>query len=669
NTEPGTSLLKADRLEAFFSQPGKSGLKRALEEDCTQLHKDLFVDGNSLPLNIQNRLSTDRLDSFSNETFRALEHHTKCDPTLHVDEGDSHSDQSQWHPTRICLAKENSKIPTFNFLVSTMDMAYWQDFLLEMYGQMITPTLSLNLYVTKGSAQFWIFSQTFEYQLLWPGRGESLSSVLRYYDLKIKDKLVLAYNIARAYMMFYDSKLKRMKWTSSNIYFMPVDNGGGSSPASMPLRAYLSFPSGKDDADESQEFIRDELMTHSYPRIFDLGILLLEIGLGETFPTLPCVTYMSRVNSDHRLARNRFRELKSTVWKGFEHKSVFDEVVSFCVEIKPSTLHERSSRQAITERTSSTWLSNLWRIGTSVVTKGSRRPVIAILDTGLDPALLHSEFGEDATSRIEFKDFVDGSGMVDNCGHGTFMIGLAMKCAPFATIVVARIAANSKELEGRQQSIAKAIEWAAGGKQKAYIISMSFGFPRADIDIENAIQEANKTRGKSIILLASAGNSASDVECFPARLDSVMSIHATDPYGYFLKSSSIHSEYGPVALGTYGDSLPREFLSGVCTKYPNAIEPGSSVATAVAAGISATFLSYVDALPALGSFSITERDSAKLQRVWETRGMEALFKHMKARCTNRQLWVDPISFWRDCGSHDARYRAILGCMEDFDRLR
>ncbi|KAK7931670.1 thermostable alkaline protease precursor [Apiospora marii] len=215
----------------------------------------------------------------------------------------------------------------------------------------------------------------------------------------------------------------------------------------------------------------------------------------------------------------------------------------------------------------------------------------------------------------------------------------------------------------------QAIKWAAGGKQMADIISMSFGFPRADIEIENAIEDAMKSRGKSIIILASAGNSASEVECFPARLDSVMSIHATDPYGYFLKSSSIYHEDGPVALGTYGDGLPKEFLSELHAKHPNVVQPGSSVATAVAAGISATILSYVDALPALCSFQTTERDKIKIQRVRESRGMEDLFKHMKARRTGRQLWVDPISFWRDCGSHDARYRAILGCMENFDRFR
>ncbi|KAK7931671.1 hypothetical protein PG985_002383 [Apiospora marii] len=509
NSISGTSLLRTDPLEAFFGQPGKTGLKRALENNCNQLHKHLFVDESSLPLNIQNCVSTEKLDSLSNEAFAALEQHIRCDPTLHVDRIDGRSGVSEWHPTRICLGREASSLPNFNFLVSTMDMTYWQDFLLEMCKFLDLRRHSCLEFAPR------------------PGCGETLSSVLESYELQIRDKLVLAYNIARAYMTFYDSKLMRLKWTSGNIHFMPLDNDGCSPPASMPLRAYLSFPFGENDSDEMQDFIQNERMTHCYPRIFDLGILLLEIGLGETFPTLPCISYLSQVNRDHRIALALVRKLKGNVWKGFEHKSAFDEVVGFCMNMKPQTLYEKNDRHAGVEALSSTthkvkqdgilgrkhllfnkvvrplawlvnqgfgnpdrttlyirrltsnehhqdqptqpltefhssrstqsmqWLDNLCNIGKTVAIKSSRRPVIAILDTGLSPVLLNSEFGEDAVSRIKYMNFVDDSGMVDDCGHGTFMTGLAMKCAPFATFLVARIAANSKELIMRQDTIAK----------------------------------------------------------------------------------------------------------------------------------------------------------------------------------------------------------------------
>lgn len=153
---------------------------------------------------------------------------------------------------------------------------------------------------------------------------------------------------------------------------------------------------------------------------------------------------------------------------------------------------------------------------------------------------------------------------------------------------------------------------------------MSFGFPKTDLDLERAIGAASTARNKALILLASAGNSASETDSSPARLDTVMSIHATNPYGHFLHSSSQQSNYGPVALGTYGDGLPREFLSELCSKHPHAAQPGSSIATAVAAGVCATMLSYVDGLSEMAALHITDDNKRILQLVRETKGMETL---------------------------------------------
>ncbi|KAJ1322983.1 subtilisin [Microdochium nivale] len=758
----GPPVVKNKCLASFFCSAGTNGQRGALESYCVKLHRELFIEESNLPLNIRNLVSTKTPESVSDHVLDELEQHMMCDSVLHRKTGAGMAVQSAWHPARICLAKEISAIPTFNFIVSTMGMAYWQDFLLELRAEDNSNTdhepihyrRFCSILDTESHARIALtlipsqrLSQSKRYRDLAfahkPGGGKTLGDVLASYELKVEDKLVLAFNIARAYMLYYDSKLMRVKWTSRNVHFMPMYNEVELMTDKLPLRAYISFPTGHDDNSSVDEYITDESMTHCYPLIFDLGVLILEIGLCKALPSLPGATPTARVNNNHRRAKACARELKNAEWAGFEHKSVFDEVVDFCFDVRQaqpsvpsshaSTNMRRSGQAGIAERKrlisdkivrplawlvnegfgnpdrktsyitkkqerspdgehgrtsepqqppsrsefhggraakSIDWLNNLCKIGRAVGKQTSSRwPVIAILDTGLDVALLSAQFGEDAVDRIRFKDFVNNTAKVDECGHGTLMVGLALKCAPLATIVVARVAVNSKDLEGRQASIAEAIKWAAGSECNADIISMSFGFPKTDPGLERAIGAASTARNKALILLASAGNSASEIDSSPARLDTVMSIHATDPYGHFLHSSSQQIDYGPVALGTYGDGLPREFLTELCSKYPHAAQPGSSIATAVAAGVCATMLAYVGGLSEMASLHITDDHKRTMQLVRETKGMETLFRSMEAKCVHRELWVDPISFWRNCGSHDARYRAILSCMEKYDQRK
>jgi subtilisin family serine protease len=81
---------------------------------------------------------------------------------------------------------------------------------------------------------------------------------------------------------------------------------------------------------------------------------------------------------------------------------------------------------------------------------------IAILDTGYDG---NSPFFSLATRHkrlILWKDFAkDGLEPVDDDGHGTHVVSLAMKMAPAADICVARVASSSVELQNAGQDIAE----------------------------------------------------------------------------------------------------------------------------------------------------------------------------------------------------------------------
>lgn len=159
-----------------------------------------------------------------------------------------------------------------------------------------------------------------------PGRGESLSDVLREFQLLPKDKIILAYTIAQAYHHFYDSDLMRIKWTSEKIWFMPPTEENGE----IFLRPYLIFPFGTRD-DPEEDFVDDARLVHQHPRILAIGTLLLEIGLSKPFQSIPQRNRISQANCDHKIADNWLKNLKEVEWDGLKDKSIFDKTIQYCI--------------------------------------------------------------------------------------------------------------------------------------------------------------------------------------------------------------------------------------------------------------------------------------------------------------------------------------------------
>jgi hypothetical protein len=182
------------------------------------------------------------------------------------------------------------------------------------------------------------------------------------------------------------------------------------------------------------------------------------------------------------------------------------------------------------------------------------RPKIALIDTGYDP----KSFQENSRARRlginHWKDFFDGKACpLDEDGHGTSMLDLLMKVAPFADICVARIARSNQDLGGpdirtSQQRLAqvgqspvsellnlvklmkssKAIKWATEVHQ-ANIVSLSLGWEYEQITekrwVANAISRALDVRDQKLLLFASASNYGGGTrELFPARLTTLARI-------------------------------------------------------------------------------------------------------------------------------------------------
>jgi hypothetical protein len=165
-----------------------------------------------------------------------------------------------------------------------------------------------------------------------PGNGDSLSYILSNGNLGVEHKIPLAYAIARACWQFYTSDLMHARWTSDDIWFMPIENRN-----QIPLRAFVSFPFDQRNPSPA-EYLEVGDYTHRYPRILFLGIILLEIGLGEPLGLEPfgssSSSLVARINKAHSKAKMRLHEFKKISWDDCFYKDVFDEAIENCLDSK-----------------------------------------------------------------------------------------------------------------------------------------------------------------------------------------------------------------------------------------------------------------------------------------------------------------------------------------------
>ena len=119
---------------------------------------------------------------------------------------------------------------------------------------------------------------------------------------------------------------------------------------------------------------------------------------------------------------------------------------------------------------------------------------------------------------------------------------------------------------------------------------MSFGFPDKQPSISKAIFKAVSDHDDSIIFFAAAANSGlNEAEMFPARHECVISVRATNSNGAFQDFNPPRSSREMV-LGTLGLDVPS---SGLSHETGDVYRKGTSVATAVAAGMAGMLLGFV----------------------------------------------------------------------------
>jgi thermitase len=153
---------------------------------------------------------------------------------------------------------------------------------------------------------------------------------------------------------------------------------------------------------------------------------------------------------------------------------------------------------------------------------------IAIIDSGIN--LDHPDL---AGKVVAQKVFATNT-IEDVYGHGTHIAGVIAAngnngqgvtgVCPDCQLIIAKILGDDGT--GAETAGAEAIIWAAD--QGAKVINISAGGPSVSTPLQSAVDYAI---GKGVIIVCSAGNDSSNAKVYPAGLDSVVSVAATDNNG------------------------------------------------------------------------------------------------------------------------------------------
>jgi thermitase len=233
-----------------------------------------------------------------------------------------------------------------------------------------------------------------------------------------------------------------------------------------------------------------------------------------------------------------------------------------------------------------------WNIAT-----GSSNMIIAVPDSGID--LNHP----DLPSVVAGKNFVNNTNNVSdngvNYGHGTAVSGAAAAAGnnsigvsgvswrnPIMPLVVLDPATG----QFTYTRLISAINYAADNGAK--IISMSLAGPTYSSALQAAVNYAWE---KGLVLIAAAGNKASNVPLYPAALDNVISVSATDSSDH----PATFTNYGDwIDVAAPGVSIRTTMMGGGYGNWN-----GTSLATPQVAGLAALILS---ANPGLTNAQVVE---------------------------------------------------------------
>jgi subtilisin family serine protease len=217
------------------------------------------------------------------------------------------------------------------------------------------------------------------------------------------------------------------------------------------------------------------------------------------------------------------------------------------------------------------------------VVTGSQQIIIAVIDSGINAA--HPEFAGRLVPGYNFIDEEHPDDLTDESGHGTHVAGIIAAAldngqgvagvCPYCRLMPLKVL-NENNI-GSWSQLAQGIIYAVDNG--ARILNLSLGTVVASDTLAEAVEYAV---GHGVIVVAAAGNYASDAPFYPAALDGVIAVGATTQSGTRWAKSDFGDYIDLVAPGhliystyfdlnnlyhgyTYmnGTSMAAPFVSGV----------------------------------------------------------------------------------------------------------
>ncbi len=232
---------------------------------------------------------------------------------------------------------------------------------------------------------------------------------------------------------------------------------------------------------------------------------------------------------------------------------------------------------------------------------GRRRPVIAIIDTGIDDS--HPDLLGSVLDRFD----AVGDGNWDTGPHGTGIAGIIaahgqlIGIAPEATVLSIRAfpAGTGAAAEATSEALVRGLDWAT--EQRADVINMSLAGPE-DPFVDAAVTQAI---AEGFIVVAAAGNDGpGSPPAHPAAVKGVIAVTATDQQDS-LFSGANHGAY--ISLAAPGVDILSASTGGGYN-----LATGTSQAAANVSGVIALLRSIRPNLTPAAALSLVERSAKDL---------------------------------------------------------
>lgn len=170
-----------------------------------------------------------------------------------------------------------------------------------------------------------------------------------------------------------------------------------------------------------------------------------------------------------------------------------------------------------------------------------RRPVtVAVLDTGLSAHPWYDTTEWFAAQRDEVAEVLDADldyALDAQAGHGTFIAGVLLRHAPGVRVRAKRVIGGDGV--GDEFGVLRALSWLASWG-RADILNLSLGCHTFDDRPSPVIAHAIAALARRVVVVACAGNHASDRPFWPAALPLVIAVAALDG-----TDRAWFSDYGP----------------------------------------------------------------------------------------------------------------------------